>query len=78
MESVKKTECLLTLEEGSLFSGWGAEVISQIAEETRCTIKYIRIGGMPFPIPSIKSLENVILPNEERIMSEIKEKYYAQ
>jgi acetoin:2,6-dichlorophenolindophenol oxidoreductase subunit beta len=71
IESVKKTSRLVTVEENPRLCGWGAEVVSIVAEEciwhldgpvTRVTTPHI-------PLPSADALEDEVLPSVERIVS---------
>ena len=70
-ESVEQTRRLLIVEEGSSYGGYGGELIASLIELLTTTIKVRRIGALPVPIPSVKSLESQVLPNKERIIKEI-------
>lgn len=69
-ESVAITQRLLVIEEGSAFAGIGSELITSLVEQG-ATFKCKRISALPVPIPSVKSLEHIVLPNKERIIQEI-------
>ncbi len=71
--SVARTGRIAILEEGSLFSGFGSEVIAQLAEKMNIPFLAKRIGALPVPIPSVKSLENEVLPGRDRIIAELKQ-----
>lgn len=71
-ESVSHTGCLLVVEEGSAFAGIGSELIAALVERTAFKIITRRVAAHPVPIPSVKSLENSILPDKKRILDEIK------
>ena len=73
LNSLYKTNKLIFIEEGKAFTGIGSELISVIAEKSINQNKYKRISSLPYPIPSVKSLENEILPSKKRIINEIKE-----
>jgi len=76
LNCIKKTRNLVTIEEGSSFSGWGSEILAQVVESgINCKSK--RISSYPVPIPSVKSLEQIVLPDEKRIIEEIKETFNA-
>ncbi len=62
---------LLVAEEGTSFAGLGSEIITAVMESTTCSINAKRIGAYPVPVPSVKSLENIVIPNKERILNEI-------
>lgn len=73
LESVAKTQRLIVLEEGSPAGGVGGEVIASIVEQIKVPIRAKRIGALPVPIPSVKSLEGEVLPSPDRIISEIQQ-----
>ncbi|MEO5892439.1 MAG: thiamine pyrophosphate-dependent enzyme [Ferruginibacter sp.] len=75
VQSVERTKRLLVIEEGSAFAGIGAEIIAQVTEQVDFKIKAARIAALPVPIPSVKSLEHIVLPDKERIIREIKTKF---
>ncbi|HEV3413652.1 MAG TPA: thiamine pyrophosphate-dependent enzyme [Puia sp.] len=70
--SVKRTGRLLVIEEGSAFAGVGGELIAGVMERMAQKITARRIAAHPVPIPSVKSLENIVLPDKVRILREIK------
>jgi 2-oxoisovalerate dehydrogenase E1 component len=70
--SLVQTKKLLVIEEGSAFAGIGAELIAQVVEQIDFVINAKRIAAHPVPIPSVKSLEHIVLPDKERIINEIK------
>jgi pyruvate/2-oxoglutarate/acetoin dehydrogenase E1 component len=71
LHSVATTGRLLVIEEGSSFSGIGAEILAQVIERTVHKIIAKRIAAFPVPIPSVKSLEYIVLPDATRILAEI-------
>lgn len=72
--SVSTTQNIITVEEGSPAGGIGSEIIASVAGN--CPLqKTLRIAGLPVPIPSVKSLENQVLPDENRIVQSIKEHF---
>jgi pyruvate/2-oxoglutarate/acetoin dehydrogenase E1 component len=66
-DSLRRTRCLLTVEEGTLTLGWGAEIAARAAEQV-CDAKIRRVATMDLPIANSKSLEDVILPSQESIL----------
>lgn len=70
--SLNKTKKLLVIEEGSAFAGIGAELIAQVVDQIDFVVAAKRIAAHPVPIPSVKSLEHIVLPDKQRIISEIK------
>jgi len=71
--SVQKTGILYVIEEGSIVGGIGSEIITSVLEKIKQKIICKRIGALSFPIPAVNSLEKQVLPNIQRIVSEIKE-----
>jgi 2-oxoisovalerate dehydrogenase E1 component len=70
--SVHQTKRLVIIEEGSKVGGFGGEVIAALIEHSHTDFKCCRIAALPVPIPSVKSLEHMVLPEKERIIKEIK------
>jgi 2-oxoisovalerate dehydrogenase E1 component len=71
LESVKKTKKLYFVEEGSKINGIGSEVIATVIERIDFFITAKRIGATPIPIPSVKSLEELVLPGIEMLVEVI-------
>ena len=66
-DSLHRTRRLLTVEEGSLSLGWGAEVAAQTAEALPGTaIK--RVAALDLPIGNSKTIEDAILPSQADLM----------
>ncbi len=66
-DSVRHTRRLLTVEEGSISLGWGAEVAAQTAEALPgTTIK--RVAALDLPIGNSKTIEDAILPAQADLM----------
>jgi 2-oxoisovalerate dehydrogenase E1 component len=72
VNSVSRSGRLLVIEEGSGFAGIGSELIAAVMERCHHPFRAGRINAHPVPIPSVKSLENNILPDKDRILQEIK------
>jgi acetoin:2,6-dichlorophenolindophenol oxidoreductase subunit beta len=69
LASLRKTGRLLTVEEGSLTSGWGAEVAAQCAGAMGPALRQIqRLGGRDLPIPASIPLEEAALPGVNDIL----------
>jgi pyruvate/2-oxoglutarate/acetoin dehydrogenase E1 component len=62
-ESVARTRRLLVVEEGSRVLGWGAEVLSRLAEGDHLMEASSRVGALDVPIANAKVLEDMILPS---------------
>jgi len=74
--SVSRSGRLLVIEESSSFAGVGGELIASVMERAAFPFRAKRIGAYPVPIPSVKSLENIILPDKTRILQEIKASFH--
>jgi len=71
LKSIRKTNKLVIVEDGSPSFGIGSEIISQIAE-ANINLEFItRIGAEPVPIPSIIELEQETLPTINKIIKNI-------
>jgi len=73
--SARNTQRLVVIEEGSAYAGVGSELISALMEQMDAPIQIKRIAAYPVPIPSVKSLENTVLPDKKRIIQTIKESF---
>lgn len=65
---------ILVVEDGSIDFGIGSEILSQLLEKNVPMRFVCRIGSEPVPIPSIKSLEEQILPTINRIIKLVNDK----
>ncbi len=74
-ESVSSTSRLVTVEENPRLCGWGAEIVSLVAEECFYDMDgpIVRITSPHVPIPSSDFLEDIYLPSVERIVATISE-----
>ena len=75
LDSCRKTGRLLVVEEGSATGGIGGELLASILERADFSLDARRITALPVPIPSVKSLENIVIPGKDRIIQEITEKF---
>jgi pyruvate/2-oxoglutarate/acetoin dehydrogenase E1 component len=66
--SLERTRNLLTVEEGTLTLGWGAEVAAGVSERME-GIRVKRVAALDLPIANAKSLEDSILPTVEGIIN---------
>ena len=62
-DSLQRTQRLLTLEEGSISLGWGAEVAAQCAEKLP-GLGIRRAAALDLPIGNSKTIEDAILPSQ--------------
>jgi pyruvate/2-oxoglutarate/acetoin dehydrogenase E1 component len=65
--SVRRTNALLTLEEGQVTCGVGVEVIVRV-QEILGSISASRIGALPAPVSSNRILEPECLPDASRVV----------
>lgn len=75
LASLQNTKKLVVIEEGSTTGGVASEIISSVHEKISYPIQSLRIGAEPFPIPSIRNLEDRILPSTRRIIDLIAERF---
>jgi pyruvate/2-oxoglutarate/acetoin dehydrogenase E1 component len=66
--AVKQTKRLLTVEEGTMTLGWGAEVIARALEELGAGFQAQRVAASDMPIPAAGLLETAVLPQIEDII----------
>ena len=71
-KQLSQTKKLIVIEEGSSYSSYSSELIAALSEVMNESFKVKRIAGLPVPIPSVKSLEDQVLPSKDRIINEIK------
>jgi pyruvate dehydrogenase E1 component beta subunit len=76
--SVKKTNRVVVAEESHPFAGVGAEISAQIMERA---FDYLdapvkRVSGLDVPMPYAKNLENLVVPDVNRIVAAVKEVAY--
>jgi pyruvate/2-oxoglutarate/acetoin dehydrogenase E1 component len=80
VESVKKTGRLVVVEEDNKTGGWGAEIAAIVSEEALdyLEVPIRRVSAFDTPIPFAPSLEDFVIPNEDRITEAIREIARAQ
>ena len=74
LTSVTKTSRLFTVEENPRAGGWGAEIVSLVADEAFYSLDapLVRITTPHIPLPSAATLEDLAIPSVERIVSTVK------
>jgi acetoin:2,6-dichlorophenolindophenol oxidoreductase subunit beta len=79
LDSVAKTSRLFTVEENPRLLGWGAEIVSIVADEGFWSLDAPigRITTPHVPLPSAATLEDVAVPNVERIVETVRERMEA-
>ncbi len=72
LDPVQKSRRMITIEEGSLTLGWGAEIISRILENLpTSTIRVARLAAEDHPIPVSPILEKNTLPDITDIIASV-------
>jgi pyruvate dehydrogenase E1 component beta subunit len=74
LESVGRTGRLVTVEENPRLCGWGAEIVSIVAEEAFWTLDgpIVRVTTPHIPLPSADALEDAVLPSPARIVDAVR------
>ena len=74
IESVKKTNRLVSVEEGWPFAGIGAEVAMQVIEQAFDWLDAppVRVHGLDVPLPYAANLEKLALPQPEWVVDAVK------
>jgi pyruvate dehydrogenase E1 component beta subunit len=72
--SVARTHRLFTVEENPRLCGWGAEIVSIVADEAFYDLDGppVRITTPHVPLPAADILEDMILPTAERIVERVR------
>jgi acetoin:2,6-dichlorophenolindophenol oxidoreductase subunit beta len=75
LAQVAKTGRLFTVEENPRLCGWGAEVVSIVAEEAFGSLSGppVRITTPHIPLPAADALEDHVLPSAARIVETVRE-----
>ena len=79
-ESVKKTNRLVSVEEGWPFAGMGSEIIAQMMEHAFDWLDapIRRVTGKDVPLPYASNLEKLALPQVEDIIQAVKDVCYVE
>jgi acetoin:2,6-dichlorophenolindophenol oxidoreductase subunit beta len=74
LTSVAKTSRLFTVEENPRLCGWGAEIVSIVADEGFYSLDapLVRITTPHVPLPSAAALEDAALPTVDRIVETVR------
>lgn len=74
LDSIGRTGRLFTVEENPRLCGWGAELVSIVAEEAFTSLDgpLVRITTPHVPLPAAAELEDAALPSVERIVDTIR------
>jgi pyruvate/2-oxoglutarate/acetoin dehydrogenase E1 component len=73
LRSVAKTSRLFTIEENPRVGGWGAEIMSIVADEGIYSLDapLVRITAPHIPLPSAAALEDLAVPSVDRIVETV-------
>lgn len=72
-QSLSQTGRLVLIEEGGRTLGWGAEVIARMVEcEPRIDFSAVRVAALDLPVPAAPSLEKVVLPQLDDILTAVR------
>ena len=73
VESVQKTNKLVTVHEAPKFGGFGGEIVAQVAEESLFHLDApVKRVGAPFtPVPFAENLEEAYLPDAEDVVAAV-------
>jgi pyruvate dehydrogenase E1 component beta subunit len=74
VESVKRTNRLVTVEEGWPYAGIGAEIIAQVIEHAFDWLDAppVRVAGADVPLPYAANLEKLALPQVEWVVEAVR------
>ena len=74
LASVAKTTRLFTVEENPRLCGWGAELVSQVVEESFFSLDSppVRITTPHIPLAASRSLEEVQIPTAEKVFMDVR------
>jgi acetoin:2,6-dichlorophenolindophenol oxidoreductase subunit beta len=74
LASVAKTSRLFTVEENPRVLGWGAEIVSLVADEGFWSLDapIVRITTPHIPLPSAAALEDAAIPSVDRIVETVR------
>jgi pyruvate/2-oxoglutarate/acetoin dehydrogenase E1 component len=72
--SLARTHRLFTVEENPRLCGWGAEIVSIVADEAFYDLDgpAVRITTPHIPLPAADTLEDIVLPTAERIAARVR------
>jgi pyruvate dehydrogenase E1 component beta subunit len=78
LESVRKTNRLVTVEEGWAFAGIGAEIAAMVMEQAfdHLDAPVMRVAGVDVPLPYAANLEKLALPHADQIVQAAKSVCY--
>jgi pyruvate dehydrogenase E1 component beta subunit len=74
VDSVKKTNRFVTVEEGWPYAGIGAEIVMQVIEHAFDWLDAppVRVSGLDVPLPYAANLEKLALPQSDWVVTAVK------
>ena len=80
VQSVKKTNRAVIVEEGWPFCGFGAQIVDILQHRAfdYLDAPILRVTGVDAPMPYAKNLEHLALPNKERVKEAVNRVLYRQ
>ena len=80
LAEVESTGRLFTVEENPRLCGWGADIVSIVAEEAygALTGPPVRITTPHIPLPAADKLEDYVLPSADRITETVRKSLYSR
>jgi pyruvate/2-oxoglutarate/acetoin dehydrogenase E1 component len=73
LDSVRKTQRLVVVEEGGKTLGWGAEIVARTAENLGKHLEFAdRVAGIDLPIPASGQQEEFVLPKVQDIINAVR------
>jgi len=73
LDSASRTSRLVTVEEGTLSLGWGAEILARTSEALGSRLRSVRrVAARELPIPSSGPLEQTVLPGIQEIVEAVR------
>ena len=74
MKSIEKTNRVVVVQEAHLRGGMASDIVSEIVERGFDLLDAppVRVGSLNIPVPFNRALENMVIPDENRIRSAVK------
>lgn len=73
LNSVRKTGCIVVVEEAAKMGGFSAQISALVAEEAITSLEgpIMRVGALQTPVPEDKKMEALYFPDVERIVQAV-------
>jgi pyruvate dehydrogenase E1 component beta subunit len=78
LESVRKTNRCVILEEGWPYAGLGAQIAFQVQQDAFGDLDapVARVTGLDVPMPYARNLEHMVMPSPARLIAAVREVLY--